>query len=92
MYRQVFWPLLEQKTQFLFWQDLLLAVLPFDVLLDRRKRSNFLNNLRKCSEAYQTKPKVVKDAGIALASLAVCEEALERELLISTSYVPYLKS
>ncbi|XP_043695135.1 probable GTP diphosphokinase RSH2, chloroplastic isoform X3 [Telopea speciosissima] len=69
-------------------QDLLQAVLPFDVLLDRRKRSNFLHNFMKCSEAAKAKPKVVKDAGIALASLAVCEEALEKELFISTSYVP----
>ncbi|XP_042478811.1 uncharacterized protein LOC122059842 isoform X2 [Macadamia integrifolia] len=68
-------------------QDLLQAVLPFDVLLDRRKRSNFLHNFM-CSESAQRKPKVVKDAGIALASLAVCEEALDKELLISTSYVP----
>ncbi|KAJ4953259.1 hypothetical protein NE237_030091 [Protea cynaroides] len=69
-------------------KDLLQAVMPFDVLLDRRKRSNFLHNFMKCSEAAKTKPKVVKDAGIALASLAVCEEALEKELFISTSYVP----
>lgn len=47
---------------------------------------NFLHNLKTRSES-QAKPKVVRDAGIALASLAVCEEALERELLISTSYV-----
>lgn len=66
-------------------QDLLQAVLPFDLLLDRKKRTSFLNNLRKCSEAPKTKPKVVSDAAIALASLVVCEEALERELLISTS-------
>ncbi|XP_010243108.1 PREDICTED: uncharacterized protein LOC104587265 isoform X2 [Nelumbo nucifera] len=69
-------------------KDLLQAVLPFDLLLDRRKRTNFLNNLREYSEAPKTKPKVVRDAGIALASLVVCEEALERELFISTSYVP----
>ncbi|GKD84734.1 hypothetical protein Tco_1355888 [Tanacetum coccineum] len=31
---------------------------------------------------------VLWDAGIALASLVVCEEELERELFISTSYVP----
>ncbi|PON62440.1 RelA/SpoT family [Trema orientale] len=68
-------------------EDLLEAVLPFDVLLDRRKRSRFLNNLGKGLE-MQTRPKVVRDAGIALASLVVCEEALERELIISTSYVP----
>ncbi|KAK9272431.1 hypothetical protein L1049_002804 [Liquidambar formosana] len=68
-------------------RDLLEAVLPFDLLLDRRKRSKFLHNLEKCSQT-STKPKVVRDAGIALASLAVCEEALERELFISTSYVP----
>ncbi|XP_052191749.1 uncharacterized protein LOC127801014 isoform X2 [Diospyros lotus] len=68
-------------------RDLLQAVFPFDLLLDRRKRTNFLHNLEKCSKS-QAKPKVVRDAGIALASLVVCEEALERELFISTSYVP----
>lgn len=68
-------------------KDLLEAVLPFDILLDRRKRINFLNNLGKCSKT-QKKPQVVRDAGLALASLVLCEEALERELLISTSYVP----
>ncbi|MBA0752301.1 hypothetical protein Gogos_001146 [Gossypium gossypioides] len=68
-------------------KDLLEAVVPFDILLDRRKRVNFLNNLRKSSE-MEPKPKVVQDAGIALASLIVCEEALERELFISISYVP----
>jgi len=66
-------------------QDLLEAVVPFDILLDRRKRSKFLNDLGLTSET-QTRPKVVQDAGIALASLAVCEEMLERELFISTSY------
>lgn len=69
-------------------KDLLQAVLPFDLLLDRRKRTNFLKNFRSSSKATQTLPKVVIDTSIALASLAVCEEALERELLISTSYVP----
>ncbi|XP_011008916.1 PREDICTED: uncharacterized protein LOC105114155 isoform X2 [Populus euphratica] len=68
-------------------KDLLEAVVPFDILLDRRKRSKFLNDLGLTSET-QTQPKVVQDAGIALASLAVCEEMLERELFISTSYVP----
>ncbi|KAH1032838.1 hypothetical protein J1N35_045012 [Gossypium stocksii] len=68
-------------------KDLLEAVVPFDILLDRRKRVNFLNNLGKSSE-MEPKPKVVQDAGIALASLVVCEEALERELFISISYVP----
>lgn len=67
-------------------QDLLEAVVPFDILLDRRKRVNFLNNLGK-SSGMDPKPKVVQDAGIALASLVVCEEALERELFISISYV-----
>ncbi|KAL7003796.1 GTP diphosphokinase [Sarracenia purpurea var. burkii] len=67
-------------------KDLLQAVLPFDLLLDRRKRINFLHNLETWSES-QVKPKVVRDAGIALASMVVCEEALERELFISTSYV-----
>lgn len=67
-------------------QDLLEAVVPFDILSDRRKRNKYLYDLGKSSET-QTKAKVVQDAGIALASLAACEEALERELLISTSYV-----
>lgn len=65
-------------------QDLLEAVLPFELLLDRRKRMNFLSNFTTYSK-ISTKPKVVRDAGIALASLVLCEEALERELLISTS-------
>ncbi|KAK7308889.1 hypothetical protein RJT34_05207 [Clitoria ternatea] len=68
-------------------KDLLEAVVPFEILQDRRKRANFLgsteNNLEAC-----TKPKVVQDAGLALASLVLCEEALERELIISASYVP----
>ncbi|XP_048236290.1 uncharacterized protein LOC8283073 isoform X2 [Ricinus communis] len=68
-------------------KDLLEAVVPFDILLDRKKGTIFLNSLRKTSDA-QRRPKVVQDAGIALASLIACEEALERELLISTSYVP----
>ncbi|KAF7836513.1 GTP pyrophosphokinase [Senna tora] len=68
-------------------KDLLEAVVPFDILLDRRKRASFLssigNNIQTCM-----KPKVIQDSGLALASLAICEEALERELIISTSYVP----
>ncbi|KMT16719.1 hypothetical protein BVRB_3g050030 [Beta vulgaris subsp. vulgaris] len=68
-------------------KDLLEAVLPFELLLDRGKRMNYLSNLTSYSKV-SAKPKVVRDAGIALASLAICEEALERELLISTSYVP----
>ncbi|KAL6008244.1 hypothetical protein ACLOJK_033750 [Asimina triloba] len=69
-------------------KDLLEAVLPFDMLLGKRKRASFLNNLRECPDLPCTKPKVVSDASIALASLVICEEALERELLISTSYIP----
>ncbi|XP_050254002.1 uncharacterized protein LOC126700066 isoform X1 [Quercus robur] len=68
-------------------KDLLEAVVPFDILLDRRKRTKFLNSLRSTLETH-SKPKVLRDAGIALASLVVCEEALERELILSTSYVP----
>ncbi|XP_026426603.1 uncharacterized protein LOC113322676 isoform X1 [Papaver somniferum] len=66
-------------------KDLLEAVLPFDLLQNREKRTKFLYDVSKGS---QTKPKVVSDASVALASLALCEEALEQELLISTSYVP----
>ncbi|KAF3432676.1 hypothetical protein FNV43_RR23778 [Rhamnella rubrinervis] len=68
-------------------KNLLEAVVPFDVLLDRRKRTKFLNSLKKGLET-QRSPKVVQDAGIALASLIDCEEALERELIVSNSYVP----
>ncbi|KAM0917027.1 hypothetical protein ACQ4PT_009772 [Festuca glaucescens] len=69
-------------------QDLLQAVLPFDLFLDRRRRSDFLNNLQSSSEAAIRKPKIVDDAAIALTSLAACEEELQQELLISTSYIP----
>ncbi|KAJ1702833.1 hypothetical protein LUZ63_002612 [Rhynchospora breviuscula] len=69
-------------------RDLLQAVLPFDLLQERRKRDYFLNNLEKCLRSSTKPPKIVGDAGIALASLAACEEALERELIISTSYIP----
>ncbi|KAI9110586.1 hypothetical protein K1719_018452 [Acacia pycnantha] len=68
-------------------KDLLEAVVPFDILLDRRKRATFLSSIGTSLETC-VKPKVVQDAGLALASLAICEEALERELIISTSYVP----
>lgn len=67
-------------------QDLLEAVVPFDVLLDRRKRSKFLNALGQGLETHR-RAKVVQDAGIALASMVICEEALEQEFIISTSYV-----
>jgi hypothetical protein len=70
---------------FFYLQDLLQAVLPFDLFLDRKKRLYFLSNLNSTSEESILKPKVVDDAAVALASLAACEEELERELLISTS-------
>ncbi|CAL9053816.1 unnamed protein product [Musa banksii] len=81
------WPI-ENNEERENMRDLLQAVLPFDLFLDRKKRTNFLSNLSKCSESHETKPKVFSDAVIALASLAICEEALERELHISTSYIP----
>jgi hypothetical protein len=65
------------------------AVVPFDILLDRRKRTKFLSSLKSTLETNM-KAKVLHDAGIALASLVVCEEALERELIISNSYVLFL--
>lgn len=61
-------------------------MVPFDILLDRRKRANFLSNIENNLETCM-KPKVVQDAGLALSSLVICEEALERELIISASYV-----
>ncbi|GAB2221805.1 hypothetical protein Droror1_Dr00012994 [Drosera rotundifolia] len=70
-------------------EELLQAVIPFDLLLDRRKRSLLINSLTKSSNREKI-PKVVRDAGIALASLAIYDEMLERELLISTSYASSL--
>lgn len=67
-------------------QVLLQAVLPFDLLQDRKKRIDFFNKLVANSN-LETTPKVVRDAAFALGTLVVCEEALERELFISTSYV-----
>ena len=58
------------------------AVLPFDIFLDRKRRSYFLRNLNSNSGESIPNPKIVDDAAVALAS---CEEELERELLISTS-------
>ncbi|KAG2653242.1 uncharacterized protein LOC120656911 isoform X2 [Panicum virgatum] len=69
-------------------KDLLQAVLPFDIFLDRNRRSYFLSNVNSSSGEPIPKPKIVGDAAVALASLASCEEELERELLISTSYIP----
>lgn len=69
-------------------KDLLQAVLPFDIFLDRKRRSYFLSNLNSNSGESIPNPKIVDDAAVALASLASCEEELERELLISTSYIP----
>ncbi|XP_038905056.1 uncharacterized protein LOC120091209 isoform X2 [Benincasa hispida] len=68
-------------------KELLEAVVPFDILADRRKRTSYLNNLQKSIDT-SIQPKVVQDARNALASLVVCEEALEQELIISASYVP----
>ncbi|KAL6911780.1 hypothetical protein ACP4OV_000585 [Aristida adscensionis] len=75
----------QEKTNM---KELLQAVLPFDLFLDRKRRSYFLSSLNSGSEESIPKPKIVDSAAVALASLAACEEELERELLISTSYIP----
>ena len=62
-------------------QDLLSAVLPFDVLSDRNRRCTTTGSASETA----SKPKVVRDAEVALAALGACEEALDKELLISTS-------
>lgn len=66
-------------------KELLQAVVPFEVLSDRKRRG-----WKPIPPGPGEKkiPKVVRDAEIALAALSACEEALERELLIATSYVP----
>lgn len=69
-------------------KELLESVMPFDVLSDRQKRRRMLGMLTKSGSCGRKKTRVMRDAEVALASLAACEEALERELLISTSYVP----
>ncbi|KAL2620694.1 hypothetical protein R1flu_000899 [Riccia fluitans] len=69
-------------------KDLLEAVLPFDVLLDRSRRTSALNCSAVSKDGSKKKTKVVRDAEVALAALGSCEEALDKELLISTSYVP----
>eukprot|EP00250_Pteridium_aquilinum_P020786 c24947_g1_i1 orf=2670-5117(+) len=69
-------------------KELLESVIPFDVLEDRKKRRLMLGMLTKAGSCGRKKTKVLQDAEVALASLAACEEALERELLISTSYIP----
>ncbi|CAK9855092.1 unnamed protein product, partial [Sphagnum jensenii] len=70
-------------------QELLKAVVPFDVLLDRKQRNWGLGApARQGDGPMKKKTKVVRDAEVALAALAACEEALDRELLIATSYIP----
>jgi hypothetical protein len=67
-------------------QELLKAVVPFDVLLDRKQRNWGLGApARQGDGPMKKKTKVVRDAEVALAALAACEEALDRELLIATS-------
>lgn len=66
-------------------KELLEAVVPFDVLLDRSRRSCGLGST---SSDTERKAKVVRDAEVALAALDKCEEALDKELLITTPYVP----
>lgn len=77
-----------QNEDELNMKELIQAVLPFDLLLDRRKRSHIQSIFAKYANSGEGKPKVVHDAEIALASLVACEEALEKELLISTPYIP----
>lgn len=77
-----------QNENELNMEELIQAVLPFDLLVDRGKRSHIRSIFSKYANAGEGKPKVVCDAEIALASLVACEEALEKELLISTSYIP----
>jgi hypothetical protein len=63
-------------------QELLQAVVPFEVLSDRKRRNwNFIPR----GPDEKKIPKVARDAKVALAALSACEEALERELLIATS-------
>lgn len=68
------------------FQELLEAVVPFDILVDRRKRTNYLSNLQRSIDTC-VQPKAVQNARNALASLVACEEAIEQELIISASYV-----
>eukprot|EP00897_Mesotaenium_endlicherianum_P008878 jgi/Mesen1/8018/ME000426S07172 len=76
-------------------KELLEAVVPFDVLLDRTRRNCALGSTSLTTSSTGggggskgRKAKVVRDAEIALAALGACEEALDKELLITTPYVP----
>ncbi|CAM6098581.1 unnamed protein product [Calypogeia fissa] len=69
-------------------KDLLESVVPFDILLDRNRRHSGFTCPLTNKDGAKKKIKVVRDAEVALAALGACEEALDKELLISTSYVP----
>lgn len=74
-----------EDDEVLTMQELLQAVVPFEVLSDRKRRKW---RIVTPGPGEKKLPKVIRDAKVALAALSACEEALERELLIATSYVP----
>lgn len=59
--------------------------MPFDVLVDRSRRRPGFDCPITGKDGAEKKIKVVRDAEVALAALGACEEALDKELLISTS-------
>ncbi|GAQ89927.1 guanosine polyphosphate pyrophosphohydrolase/synthase [Klebsormidium nitens] len=84
-------------------QDLLKAVVPFNLLTDQARRgrqregagslaqaSTMLDQARRPHEegGEPHRPKVIRDAAVALAALGACEDALSSELLITQPYVP----
>eukprot|EP00271_Cylindrocystis_brebissonii_P016429 TRINITY_DN3998_c0_g1_i1.p1 TRINITY_DN3998_c0_g1~~TRINITY_DN3998_c0_g1_i1.p1 ORF type:complete len:1172 (+),score=255.30 TRINITY_DN3998_c0_g1_i1:756-4271(+) len=73
-----------EEDEELLMQDLLEAVLPFDVLLDNSRRGTQLGG----QQATDKQAKVIRDAEVALAALGICEDLLSKEVLITTPYVP----
>ncbi|CAI5519860.1 unnamed protein product [Closterium sp. Naga37s-1] len=89
-------------------RDLIEAVVPFDLLADRNRRSRAVAWPVAASRAAtgagaattgggtsasgggvrRRRTRVMRDAEVALTALHGCEEALQRELLITTPYVP----
>ncbi|CAI5971359.1 unnamed protein product [Closterium sp. NIES-64] len=68
-------------------RDLIEAVVPFDLLADRNRRSRAVAWPAAAGRAA-TGAGAAAPGKVALTALHGCEEALQRELLITTPYVP----
>ncbi|XP_024538445.1 uncharacterized protein LOC9657573 isoform X1 [Selaginella moellendorffii] len=73
-----------EEIEDLSMKDLLDAVIPFDLLSGRKNRGKQKFGL----PPSLSKSKVIEDTKVALAALSLCEEALDKEVAISTPYIP----